>query len=68
MFRRREEAKRTKLLAVRVSEEELSAIDWLASVLEKRDGEKRLATDIVREALADFHRRVSARSEPPPAA
>jgi len=53
----REPTKRTNVLSVRLTDEELSAVSWLAEQLAAERGGHFLAVDAARIALGDYYER-----------
>ena len=51
-FRRRQEEKRTNVLAVRLTDEEMALVDWAAEQLAAREKGKFSGADVAREGLA----------------
>lgn len=54
MFGRRLE-KREKLLGVRLTDDEKSAVEWCAEQMRRRDGVNYTPSDVAREALARLY-------------
>lgn len=57
MFRAREPEKRITTIAVRVSQAELDAVQWMAERLAAKLGGKYIPSDVTREALREYYER-----------
>lgn len=65
MWQPRELEKRSNVIATRLTDEELAAVNWLAEQLTAETGGKYLAPDVIRVALGEYYeRRTSDKGKP----